>query len=43
VATQVFIGLGLGLLIGLFFGERAAFLRIGGDIFIAGNLLGWLD
>ncbi|MCG6942616.1 MAG: cation:dicarboxylase symporter family transporter [Thiohalocapsa sp.] len=35
VATQVFIGLGLGLLTGLFFGERAAFLRVGGDIFIA--------
>ena len=35
VATQVFIGLGLGLLTGLFFGERVAFLRIGGDIFIA--------
>ena len=35
VATQVFIGLGLGLLTGLFFGERVAFLRVGGDIFIA--------
>jgi len=34
VATQVFIGLGLGLITGLFFGERAAFLRVGGDIFI---------
>jgi len=35
VATQVFIGLGLGLLTGLFFGDRVAFLRVGGDIFIA--------
>lgn len=35
VATQVFIGLGVGLLTGLFFGERVAFLRVGGDIFIA--------
>ena len=35
VATQVFIGLGLGLLVGLFFGEEAAVLGIGGDLFIA--------
>jgi Na+/H+-dicarboxylate symporter len=35
IASQVFIGLGLGLLVGLFFGERAAFLRAGGDAFIA--------
>jgi len=35
IATQVFIGLGLGLAVGLFFGEKAAFLKIGGDIFIA--------
>lgn len=34
VATQVFIGLGLGLLVGLFFGERVAWLRVGGDVFI---------
>ena len=34
-ATQVFIGLGLGILVGLFFGEKVAFLQIGGDIFIA--------
>ena len=33
--TQVFIGLGLGILVGIFFGEEAAFLKIGGDIFIA--------
>ena len=33
--TKVFIGLALGLLVGVFFGEQAAFLRIGGDIFIA--------
>jgi Na+/H+-dicarboxylate symporter len=35
IPTQVFIGLGLGLLVGLFFGEEGAFLGIGGDIFIA--------
>jgi Na+/H+-dicarboxylate symporter len=35
IATQVFIGLGLGLLVGVFFGEDAAFLKIGGDAFIA--------
>jgi len=35
IATQVFIGLGLGLLVGLFFGEKAAFLKVGGDVFIA--------
>ncbi|MCF7997266.1 MAG: cation:dicarboxylase symporter family transporter [Chromatiaceae bacterium] len=35
VATQVFIGLGLGLLVGLFFGEEAAVFGIGGDLFIA--------
>ena len=35
IASQVFIGLGLGVLVGLFFGERVAFLRVGGDAFIA--------
>jgi len=35
IATQVFIGLGLGLLVGVFFGEDAALLKIGGDAFIA--------
>jgi len=35
IATQVFIGLGLGLLVGVFFGEEVAFLKIGGDAFIA--------
>jgi Na+/H+-dicarboxylate symporter len=35
IATQVFIGLALGLLVGVFFGEEVAFLKIGGDIFIA--------
>ncbi len=35
LATQVFIGLGFGLLVGVFFGEKVGFLRIGGDIFIA--------
>jgi Na+/H+-dicarboxylate symporter len=28
IATQVFIGLGLGLLVGVFFGEDAAFLKM---------------
>jgi len=35
IATQVFIGLGLGVFVGLFFGEKVAFLQIGGDLFIA--------
>jgi proton glutamate symport protein len=35
LAAQVFIGLGLGLLVGIFFGEDVAFLKVGGDIFIA--------
>jgi Na+/H+-dicarboxylate symporter len=35
IATQVFIGLGLGILAGIFFGEEVAFLKIGGDAFIA--------
>lgn len=35
IATQVFIGLGLGILVGVFFGEEVAFLKIGGDAFIA--------
>jgi len=35
IATQVFIGLGLGLLVGIFFGEDVSFLKIGGDAFIA--------
>lgn len=35
LATQVFIGLGLGILVGVFFGERVAFLKVGGDVFIA--------
>jgi Na+/H+-dicarboxylate symporter/ABC-type amino acid transport substrate-binding protein len=35
IATQVFIGLGLGLLAGVFFGEKVAFLKIAGDAFIA--------
>jgi proton glutamate symport protein len=35
LATQVFIGLGLGVLVGVFFGERASVLKIGGDAFIA--------
>jgi Na+/H+-dicarboxylate symporter/ABC-type amino acid transport substrate-binding protein len=35
LATQVFVGLGLGILVGVFFGDRVAFLKIGGDAFIA--------
>lgn len=35
LATQVFIGLGLGIVVGVFFGEKVAFLKIGGDAFIA--------
>ncbi len=35
IAAQVFIGLGMGLLFGVFFGEKVAFLKIGGDVFIA--------
>jgi Na+/H+-dicarboxylate symporter/ABC-type amino acid transport substrate-binding protein len=35
IATQVFIGLGLGILVGVFFGEEVAFLKIAGDAFIA--------
>ncbi len=35
LAEQVFIGLGLGIAVGAFFGEEAAFLKIAGDGFIA--------
>jgi Na+/H+-dicarboxylate symporter/ABC-type amino acid transport substrate-binding protein len=35
LATQVFVGFGLGIVVGLFFGERVAFLKIGGNAFIA--------
>jgi len=35
IATQVLIGLGLGVGAGIFFGEEVAFLKIGGDAFIA--------
>jgi hypothetical protein len=35
IATQVFIGLGFGLLVGAFFGENAGFPTIAGDAFIA--------
>ena len=34
LATQVLIALGLGVLCGIFFGERVAFLQIGGDAYI---------
>lgn len=34
LATQVLIALGLGVLCGIFFGERVAFLKIGGDAYI---------
>ena len=35
LSTQVFIGLGLGIAAGIFFGEKVAFLKVGGDAFIA--------
>ena len=35
IATQVFIGLGLGIATGVFFGEEVAFLKVFGDAFIA--------
>lgn len=35
IASQVFIGLALGVVAGVFFGEEVAFLKIGGDAFIA--------
>jgi Na+/H+-dicarboxylate symporter/ABC-type amino acid transport substrate-binding protein len=35
IATKVFIGLGLGILVGIFFGDKVAFLKVGGDAFIA--------
>ena len=34
LATQVLIALSLGILCGVFFGERVAFLQIGGDAYI---------
>ncbi len=34
LATQVFIGLGLGIITGIFFGEEVAFLKLFGDAFI---------
>ena len=33
-ATQVFIGLGLGVVVGVLFGEEVAFLKIAGDAYI---------
>ena len=35
IATQVFIGFGVGILVGIFFGDKVAFLKIAGDAFIA--------
>lgn len=35
IATKVLIGLGLGIVVGVFFGPAVAFLKIGGDAFIA--------
>jgi Na+/H+-dicarboxylate symporter len=35
LASQVFIGLGLGVLVGVFLGEKAGLLKVGGDAFIA--------
>ena len=34
-ATQVLLGLGLGILAGVVFGEAVGFLKVGGDAFIA--------
>jgi Na+/H+-dicarboxylate symporter/ABC-type amino acid transport substrate-binding protein len=34
-ATRVLLGLGLGILTGVFFGEAVGFLKVGGDAFIA--------
>jgi Na+/H+-dicarboxylate symporter len=34
-ATQVLLGLGLGILTGVFLGEAVGFLKVGGDAFIA--------
>ena len=36
LATQVFVGLGAGVLVGLFFGEMVSWLKVLGDIFIGG-------
>ena len=35
IATQVLIGFGVGILVGIFFGDKVAFLKIAGDAFIA--------
>jgi Na+/H+-dicarboxylate symporter/ABC-type amino acid transport substrate-binding protein len=35
IATQVFIGLGVGMLVGIFFGDKVAFFKLAGDAFIA--------
>jgi Na+/H+-dicarboxylate symporter len=34
LAARVFFGLGLGILAGIFFGERVAFLKVDCDAFI---------
>jgi Na+/H+-dicarboxylate symporter/ABC-type amino acid transport substrate-binding protein len=34
-ATRILLGLGLGILTGIFFGEAVGFLKVGGDAFIA--------
>lgn len=34
LSVKVLIGLGLGIIAGIFFGEQVAFLKIFGDIFI---------
>jgi len=34
LSTKILIGLGLGIVAGIFFGESIAFLKVFGDIFI---------
>ena len=34
LATKIFLGLGLGIVVGVFFGEQVAFLNVAGEAFI---------
>ncbi len=34
LATKIFLGLGLGIVVGVFFGEQVAFLNLAGEAFI---------
>ena len=34
LSTKIFIGMGLGILFGFFFGEEVAFLKVAGDAFV---------